>query len=187
MSVTKFIEAVNQQILPLVNSFTGGKIYGLAQSMTREAGGVKELLPALVDKEGEGKYVGVDDNSPVIIYHKSNSVTAAEKQNSGVGDLRAWQVYTYSNTMIVFLDRKKTNLLPDEFILFLQANIADGLKVQNYKTVIMRFQNIILNTQQVFASEYQNTQYKVNPGMSLFAINYQIESTFDTRCFDKCP
>ena len=187
MSVTKFIGAINEQIKPLLDAFTGSQLYGLAKSMVRETGTVRELLPALVDKEGEGRYVGIDDVAPVIIYHKSNSITVSEKPNSGMGNSRALQIYTYNNTMIVFMDRKKINLLPDEFILLLQANISDGLKVPDYKTVLIRFQNIILNTQQVFVSEYQNTTYKIKPNMNLFAINYQIETTFEVKCFAKCP
>lgn len=187
MSNAKFISAINEQINPLVTSFAGAKIYGIAQAIIGKGDTGDELIPCLVDKDGEGKYVGVDDTAPITIYHKSNSISVSDKQNSGTGDSRADKVYLYANTMIVFLDRKKTLLMPDELVLLIQANLADAIKIPNYKSVNVRIQNIILNTQQVFASEYQNTPYKIPPRFSLFAINYQIESTFDKKCFAKCP
>lgn len=187
MSNSVFISTINDQLRPITEKFTGSRVFGLAQSMIRETSGGLELIPALVDKEGEGKYIGIDDTAPITIYHKSNSITVTDKPNSGVGDSRAHKVDTYSNSMIVFMDRKATCLLPDEFLLFIQANLPDEIKIQNYKSVNIRLQNIILNSQQVLASEYQNTEYKIPPRFSLFAINYQIESVFDKSCFATCP
>lgn len=188
MSNSKFISALNVQINDLVKAYPGGRVLGLAQGIIRvESNGDLQLIPAEVDKEGEGKYIGLDDSAPVTLYHKANSIQITEKSNSGYGDARALTVNTYNNSMIVFLDRKTTGLLPDEFISLLQANLADAIEMKPYKSVIVRLQNIILNSQQVFASEYQNFEYKIPPRFSLFAINYQIESTFDRKCFATCP
>jgi hypothetical protein len=187
MSLTRFIDAINEQITPLFNKWTGVKIHGLAQSMNRDNAGKTETLPALVDKKGEGQYVGIDDKNSVIIYHKGGAMQVQTKPNSGVGDSAGDLVYTYTISMVILIDRKKLEMLPDEIALLIQANLKDQIKIQDYKSVIIRIQNIILNTQQVFSSEYQNTVYKVKPSQSLFVINYQIESTFNKRCFAKCP
>lgn len=187
MSNLKFISAINEQISPLLAAFTGARLNRLAQSIVRGRGANIELLPALVDMDGEGTYIGMDDTSPITIYHKANSITMTEKPNSGYGNSKALKINTYANSMIVFLDRKATKMMPDELILLLQANLADEIKLKPYQTIQFRFQNIILNSQQVFASEYQNTEYKIPPQFSLLAINYQIESTFDKSCFATCP
>jgi hypothetical protein len=187
MSLGLFISGINEQIGSLFQKWPGCKIHGLAQSVTRESGTKPETLPALVDDKGEGQFVGMDDKHPVIIYHKAGSVASSVKPNSNYGDSSGDIVNTYSMTMIVFIDRKKISQAPDDIVQLLQTSISDRLKIKNFKSVIIRIQNIILNTQQVFAGEYQNTQYKIKPSQSLFAINYQIESTFDKRCFAKCP
>lgn len=187
MSNSVFISSINDRIKGLTDKWAGSRVFGLAQSMIRDTSGGQELIPAMVDKEGEGKYIGFDDTAPMTIYHKANSITVTEKANTGYGNARSNIANTYANSMIVFMDRKVTGLLPDEFLLFVQANLADDIKVDNYKSVNLRIQNIILNSQQVLASEYQNTEYKIPPRFSLFAINYQIESVFDKSCFATCP
>lgn len=187
MSVTVFINKINEQIKPLFDKFTGSRIYGLAQGIISSKSDKPVLVPAIVDKNGEGTFAGIDDVSPFILYHKANLINASIQPNSGVGDSIGNLVYNYSNSMIIFLDRKKTKLLPDELVLFIQANLPETLKVDNYKSVNLRIQNIILNTQTVFASEYQNTMYSIKPEQNLFAINYTIESIFDKKCFAKCP
>lgn len=188
MSNSKFISAINDQIQPLLKAFTGSRIYGLTQPISKPVGQDQfQTIPCIVDNSGEAKYVGVDDAALITIYHKSNTLTITEKANSGSGDVRAYTVYTYYNSMIVFIDRKRTGMLPDEFALLLQANLKDAIKIENFRAVVVRLQNIILNSQQVFATEYQNTEYRISPQFSLFAINYQIESTFDKRCFATCP
>ena len=187
MSNSVFISTINEQLRPIADKFAGSRVFGLAQSIIRDVSGGQELIPALVDKEGESKYIGIDDAAPLTIYHKANSIGVTDKSNSGYGDARSHKVDTYFNSMIVFMDRKATNLLPDELLLFIQANLPDEIKITNYKSVNIRIQNIILNSQQVLASEYQNTEYKIPPRFSLFAINYQIESVFDKGCFATCP
>lgn len=187
MSNSAFISAINEQIEPLLMAFTGFRLFGIAQGMIRKVGDQPQLIPCLVNLDGEGTYVGLDDAAPITIYHKSNSIAIADKPNSGVGDSRANSVNTYQNSLIVFLNRRLTKLLPDEFILVLHANLKDGIKIPKYKTINIRLQNIILNSQQVFASEYQGFDYRIPPHFSLFAINYQIESVFDKSCFATCP
>ena len=97
----------------------GSKIYGLAQSVVREKSEGRELLPCIVDNNGEGKDVSIDNTLPIIIYHKSNSIQV-RKGNKGMGDAGADTINTYSNVMIVYLDRKKTGLTPDDILLQIQ-------------------------------------------------------------------
>lgn len=187
MSNALFIQKINDGLSEMASKFTGSRVFGLAQSIIRQSGDNTQLLPTIVDLSGEGTYIGVDDAAPLTIYHKSNSIAVSEKQGSGYGDNRSNKTYTYSNALVVFMDRKALGMLPDELILFIQANLPDSLKIGNYKSVNVRMQNIILNSQQVFASEYQNVDYRIPPRFSLFAINYQIESVFDKNCFATCP
>lgn len=143
------------------------------------------LLPCTVDKSGEGVYIGMDNTIPVIIYHKINSISSVIKPK-GTGDALGDIVNTYSNTMIVYMSRKKTGLLPDQLILKIQASLPDFLQFKPYNNIVIRFLNVILNSNQVWASEYGGSKYRLTPESNLFAINYQIETTFAKKCFENC-
>lgn len=180
--ISKIINEINES---LTASFTGAKIYGLAQSVIRRSGTEAELLPALVNNDGEAVYVGFDDTHSLMMYHKMNSMSTTDSKYKGYGDATADLTNTYQNTLIVYLDRKKVKKLPDEIYLKIQASIEE-LKIPPFKTVSIKFTNVILNSTQVFASEYQGTRYLLPPEKNLFAINYSIESIFKKGCFDTC-
>lgn len=180
--INPIINKINEQLSKVFE----GKIYGLAQSVIRIIGNEAEIIPALVDYEGEGKYVGLDDTYPVIIYHKLNSLKTENAKYKGYGDDNADQVNTYDNSLIVYYDRKKLKKLPDEMYLKIQISVQENLKIDPFKTVSIKFNNVILNSAQVFANEYRGTAYKLAPEKNLIAINYTVESTFKKGCFDKC-
>jgi hypothetical protein len=181
--ISLIIDMINKE---LEKSFDRAKIYGLAQSIIRTQGNEQELLPALVDHSGDGVYVGFDDQFPLMIYHKMNSLVSALSSQQGFGNAGPDQVNTYQNTMIVYLDRKKLKKLPDEVYMLIQSVFPEGMNIEPFKRISIRFSNVILNSTQVFASEYQGNRYKLPPEKNLFAINYTIESIFKKGCFDKC-
>lgn len=163
----------------------GSKTYGIAQSVIRKTDDGSQLLPCTVDKNGDYQFVGIDNTLPVSLYHKTNSIQI-KRNGKGVGDSIGEVVNTYSNAMIVYLDTKKAGVTPDELLLQIQNSFPDAIRMQPYKNIVITFLNVILNSTQVWASEYQNTEYELLPETSLFAINYQIESTFKKGCFDNC-
>lgn len=186
MSVSTFIKQINEKLEPLFEKWTGSVLHGYTQSMIRKKGNEVELLPAVVDKNGEGKYVGPDDTNPVSLYHKLNNLNSTVR-NNGVGDSLGDILNTYQNSMVVFLDRKKTNLLPDELLLYIQANFPERLKIAPYKNITIKFTGVILNSRAVFEREFQGTAFKLPNEKTLFEINYTIESLFSKECFNKCP
>ena len=183
MSLEKFIPAVNSHLQKLFDSFTSAKLHGLAKTIIKKQGSVSEMLPVL---DGTETDVGIDDTYPLIAYHKANGINSQILSN-GVGDSIGDVRNTYSISIIVFLDSDKTKLRPDELALFIQANMPEKIKIEKYKSVYVRIQNIILNSIQVYAGEYGNTDYPLSINQNLFSVNYQIESTFKKDCFDKCP
>lgn len=182
LMINLFIDTINKKF----SSLQGGKIYGLAQSMIRVKSDGLESLPAIVDNDGEGKYIGIDNTLPFIIYHKNNSITTRQVAKAGYGDESGDTVNTYSNTMVVYMNRKKLKIQPDQMFLNLQGSFPDSITHQGFKNIVILIQNVILNSQQVWASEYQNTDFRLQPDSNLFAINYTIESTFKKGCFDTC-
>lgn len=185
MLLREFIKKINKEFEKLVPRM---QTYGLAQAIVRETTSGEEMLPGVVDKNGEITYVGVDDVDKVRIYHRNAGIQTTRVANKqGFGDSFSDIINTYQMAMIVFLNNKATKLYPEELFLYLQSNIPDGLKVEPYKTVFIRTTNVILNSQAVFRAEYAGTAFKLPEHMSLFQINYVIESTFKKECFAKCP
>lgn len=185
MLLREFIKKINQEFEKLV---PGIKTFGLAQSIVRTVGSEEELLPGVAGKDGEIVYVGIDADDPVRIYHRVAGLSTTRATNrQGYGESFGDIINTYQMVMIVFLNNKATKLYPEELFLYLQSNIPDGLKVEPYKTVFIRTTNVILNSQVVFRAEYSGTAFKLPEHLSLFQINYVIESTFKKECFAKCP
>lgn len=182
--IHEVIHTINQKIIKVFEHIPGAKVYGVAQTMIRRKGDGSEFIPALVDKNGEGKYVGIDDVSPVIIYHKINSITAVLRPSEGYGDSAGKWVNTYNNSLIAYLNRKKLNITPDELFLYLQAAFPEKLKADIFDLNI-KFTNVNLSSVQVWAAEYQR-DFALATEANLFAVNYTIESSFKKDCFDKC-
>jgi hypothetical protein len=180
MPLNKFIATINE---PLKGLVSGIKVYGLAQSVSRGA----QVVPAVVGKDGEMVYVGPDDLQPVIVYHKAGNIAVGTSANvRGVGDEPNGIVNRYPMAMIIYLDQKKTNLSPDQLFLYVQANFPDFIRMEPYSNVVVTVNNIILNAQQVFDSEFRGVD-PLPASQSLMQIYYTIESTFRKKCFEKCP
>lgn len=185
MSLNKFIEVINE---PLKKLISGIKVYGIAESIARTKGSVVEIIPGIVGNDGEIKYVGINDLDSVIIYHKANALGVKPSAvRKGYGDDPNNFVNAYAMSMIIYMDRSKTKLTPDQFFLFIQANLPFKIEQDPYALILIQINTVILNSQAVYDSEYKGTENKLPANHSLMQINYTIESTFNQNCFEKCP
>lgn len=167
-----------------VFKYPGVKFYGMTQSLKKqdEEGNIS-VYPAVVDDEGEGDWVGVDDTAPMIIYHKNLNVSL--KTVLGYGEENN-PVSLYGNQMIVFFDRSKINIPADEIHLFVMARTSERFKMRDFKSVRIIFQSVNLNSQLIYQAEYQTSE-PLAPQFAMVAINYQVESIFIKNCFPVCP
>jgi len=184
MLLRKSIGEINKSLSGI---FQGLKTYGLAQTAYRQSGDQQERFPQVVDLDGEGKYVGIDDTESVIVYHRITGLTTGRTNRQGYGDGHSDLINTYQMAMVVFHDQKKTKMFPEELFLFLQANFPEEIKSDPYKNIFIRTTTVNLNSQQIFSAEYAGTTFFLPAEKSLFQINYTIESTFKKDCFAKCP
>jgi hypothetical protein len=183
MPLNKFIQSVNGQIGKLVQ---GAKMYGLAYNITREQGSETISFPGSPLFKDELLFAGLDDEHPVIIYHKCNR--AASREVAGAyGDDRANIQNAYAMSMLVYIDSTKLKMQPDQFFVFIQTSTPERLIVPPYKQVLIKFTGVVLNSETVFASEYKGVNYPLTVDKHLIQIDYTIESTFKKNCFEKCP
>lgn len=158
------------------------QIYGLAGNAYRK--NTTESYPVIFDKAGEGVYVGADDVKSLIMYHRCTAMNAGLLAGSGYGDSRGKMRYIFSMTLVAWFDRFKTQLEPDELAVLLTNSIPNEVQNSTFKNVLVGLGGIVLNTQQVFASEYKNVKYFVKPEQSLISVSYTLESRINQFCFN---
>jgi hypothetical protein len=177
------MHSIRDIVTELNKSFTwlpsGSEVNGIAELLLRD----EVTVPVI----GE-KYVGIDDVYPVRIYHRLNSMTSAIKAGTGMGRAAGDQVNTYQLSMVVFLDKPKSKLYPDEFLLFAQANTLERVPIEQYKSVVTTFGSAVFDSLLVYRQEYITSDtYRLKEDQFFFKINYSIETTFSKGCFKRCP
>lgn len=177
-SIYNLVDEVNEELRELfeADKLKGSDINGVAELVSRDDKTIPEV---------NGKEVVVNDEYPVRIYHRLNSLSSTIK--SGIG--RTFdQTNSYALSMIVFLQKERTSLYPDSLTLLIQSNMPDRLQNGEYRNVSVTFNGGVMDSKSVWQQEYStNTNYRLKSNQFLFKINYTIETTFSKGCFKKCP
>ncbi len=175
LSIRDIISSLNEQIeLP-----KGSEVYGVAELVTRDDSTLPEI---------DGKFVGIDDKHPVIIYHRINSMTSKLNTKSAYGNSAGDISNIYSISMVVFLQHEKAGKYPDQLLLSIQASMPDSKKAPPYNSVLITFTGASLDSQSNWTQEYRSgADYRLKSDQFLFKINYIIETTFSKGCFKECP
>lgn len=180
--VKDFILIINEK---LKESFTKN---GIAQVLTfglSETTISGEQSFPVFFKGNDGSWAGLDDTKNVILYHKDNAVQASSV--TGYGNGNSTMVNRYGITMIIYFDAGKTGFKRDEMFTFIQAVMPEFMKGEKFSYIRTSVSNAILNTQQVFSSEYKGVPFSLKPEQSLISISYTIEGRFKKGCFNCCP
>jgi hypothetical protein len=145
-----------------------------------------ENIPVIIDKSGNAKPLTVDDKYAIVIYHLLNNITTIKNTRVAYGDSTGEIKNTISGSLIVFSDTGKIKMTTDELFLFLQANWPETLTVTPYSGVKTLINNVILNSRQVWSSQY-GIPYGLKLNQHLMQVNYTIESAHKQGCFVNCP
>lgn len=177
------MHSIRDIVLELNKSLTwlpsGSEVNGIAELLLRD----EVILPVINER-----YVGIDDTYPVRIYHRLNSMSSTIKPGTGSGRSAGDQSNTYQLSMVVFLDKPKAKLYPDEFLLIAQANTPERLSINPYKSIVITFGSAVFDSLLVYRQEYISSDtYKLKEDQYFFKINYSIETTFSKGCFKTCP
>ncbi len=163
-SIRNIITDLNSAIAA---KFNNAMFYGVATSLDREG----KLQPTVNERP-----VTFDDSYGIQVYHKLGNITI--KYAPGMGRTNN-TINTFAVSAIVFNNERKTGLKSDEIAMVMQS----VLTLQN--NVLPA--SIILNSEAIWQTEYRGTPYALNEYASLFQINYTVEMTFKSGCFDLCP
>lgn len=167
-SIHNIVSTINST---LNNVFKGSAIYGIASPSEREG----KAQPVLNEKP-----VTFDDSYALQLYHKVNGINITYK--AGFGNANK-TIDTFNMSAIIFNNEKRTGLKTHEIAMIIQS----VLSVINISSVRVLPNNVILNTRQIFDAEYRGQDYPLSEYHSLMQINYQVEVTFKSGCFDLCP
>lgn len=185
--VDEVIKIINRELQNVFGKYPGVKVFGMTQQLIRQVGTEVEIIPAVVNMEGEGKWAGVDDTAPLIMYHKTLSPMIVGVARSGYGDAED-VMNRYSHALIVYFDRSRIGLSADEVQRFVQVNMPVLMRAEklNFKSIRINVLSVSIDGQQIYQAEYKNEK-NLDPGKSMVQINYQIESRFSKACFATCP
>lgn len=167
-SIRNIISDINAT---LEGIFKGSKLYGVA---------------TLVEREGKGspvvneQPVSYDDSYALQMYHRL--LGANITYTPGYGNSKT-TINTFQVSAVIFNNEKITKIKTDEIAMIMQS----VLSTININSVQILPTQIILNSQQIFATEYRGVPYALNEYQSLMQINYTVEITFKGVCFNLCP
>jgi len=167
-SVRNIIGLINDAISGVIH---GSKLYGIASLVERNGQG----QPVVDDQS-----VSYDDSYAMQLYHRVSGANITYLP--GYGNTQT-TVNTFQVSAIVFNNENITKIKTDEIAMILQSILS----VLNISSVRVLPTAIILNSQQVFATEYKGVPYALDEYKSLMQINYLVEITFKGNCFDLCP
>lgn len=189
LSIHNIIDEINTSLQAMVDCDLAEQkvgIHKVAITQQRNNNPKSDWLPATMDRQGEGGYVGIDDEYAVRLYHKINSISCT-LSSKGMGRSPGEQRNVYNISIIVFLNRKRSVYYPDEIVQLIQAWFPDSIKLEPYSSINIFFQNVILSDLQVYNQEYKTEVFLLKPEHNLFLINYQVETVFKKFCFKNCP
>jgi hypothetical protein len=186
------ITAINAAIMTRLSDsrFTKGGIYGLAALMRTEGGNA----PALVSHTGNGTFTGFDSAQSIIIYHRALTITGEEaEQSRSFGD-SAYQLIDRTRLRcVVYADRERIKMS----VVDLASVIISGIRISIAKNATtmpgmnkMHTTDIIaeLDPLQVWLAEYAQpiNQYCVPPQGAYFAVNYTLNTEYNSSCVEDC-
>lgn len=192
--IKQIVNAINNSIKANLtdNRFQNAEYYGIAVSAVHSVDGQTRLAPLVADNYDNEVWVGVDDTLPLRLYHKTNSITYSDEPAKGYGDdgnMVKKEVAQMS--MIVYATRSMVRLTPEE----LEGAILSGLPSSltnatieplKLRSCIIRPVSSALDPVSVYLNEYRTPQYELSPNALFIRVNYNIESTYKTSCFELC-
>lgn len=190
-----------EDIVCLINShykdavFTGApyaisSFYGITQPVTRRSEDKTDIVPAVMSGD-EFKYVGPDDDTNLIIYHKLNGNAYSNISGTGYGRSQGFEKCVSDCSMVVFGMRFKLGVSQHQLEQKVNQNLIE--KITKAKLVELKLNTVNINAvssnmdaAQVFSNEFKNVPYFLSEKHILFELKYTIEAIYNKGCFTNC-
>lgn len=192
----QIVTAINASIAAKFDDvrFQGSEFNGIAVSAVKKMEDSEEttLAPLITDDYDDNRWVGIDDTFPIRLYHKTNTFAYVDLPMKGYGDGgNTGKRETAQMSIICYGNRAMIRLTPEELEGAIVAGLPSALRdtitsALKIHSCVIRPTGSTLDPVNVFLTEYRTKDYRLPPNALLIRVNYNIESTYKTACFNIC-
>ena len=188
MYLRPIVNAINLSLeayMATLKGFQRRALWGICTSATGEVNGTEVIAPYFFNSEGEGIFVGPDDNYDFILYHRCDGLVMSPSVGQ-FGDGLAATALAAVMSMTIFYNEKVLCLSPDEMALIVIAKITVPKNLENVKSISINLSQVSFDKEAIFASEYKALPYPLSAEQQLLRISYTLEGTFRKDCLIIC-
>lgn len=171
--------------------FQKGELYSLAELMQKVDTDGLTTVPVIVDNNGEGTEVQLNDSLPFQAYHRITDISLADNGNDDFGDSDT-TVEETTMKMIVFANRRIMQFQVNDLITAINVGFPASLSKTQLSTlgnwfsqVEFEISDINIDKQDVWNNEFGSDQ-PIPPYYYVFAVNYKIQSHIMSGCYAIC-
>lgn len=193
-----------ESILPLINTelktklfntqrFQNGKLYdNIARSLsTEEKDGAITVRPVVVDNEGQGTPMDLNDAKPFILYHHLIGLSYEDVPEEEFGDPGTGIRETADINLIFSGDRNALQVIPEDVAAGIYAFLLRQLPHATESSLSLTGYSLTPSSvetdiQKVMAQEYQGVEFLVDPGFIYISVNYKLVTYYSKSCFSLC-
>ena len=165
--------------------FQRGDLKGLAELVKREGG----TIPLILDNNGEGTEVELNDSFPFQIYHRITGIEPSEADEYGDG-IQIKETTTLK--LVCFANRQIMQFELDDLITAINVGFLSHLSNAQTATLGNWFSNIDIDVTQinidksdVWSGEF-GSEGNLPPNYQCFSVDYNVLSDINTECFALC-
>lgn len=188
--IVNLVNAELESTTLISKRFQKGNILGLAELVTKEEE-EPTTVPLILNNNGEGTEVMLDDNYPFQIYHRITDIAVADNNGDDFGDGDT-TVEVTTMKMVVFANRRIMEFQIDDLITAINVGFPLSLSKTSMTTlgnwfsqVNFEVTSIEIDKQAVWNGEFNYSQ-PLPPYQQVFAVNYEVQSHIMAGCYDIC-
>lgn len=180
------VTEINEAVKGKLTAFPTAEYFGVAYSIPRKEEKSPAYLPAIIDMNGEAKWMTFDDIRELTVYHKIISSTYSIQKRGSYGDGNDYVQQNYDMDMIIMSDRKKINIQPDVLEMAFGSNIPSVIKFNGLEPANLTAVSANHSSRSVFSNEFTGVDYYLKPEHILFSIRYRVELRYLKGCISLC-
>lgn len=172
--------------------FNPSRFLGIADPMRRvEEGGKEITTPTIIDNDGDGTEVVMNDKYSAQCYHRVVTPTYLLPPDNAYGKAGR-DMQEIADCVMVFMgDRSQMKVTQVDCIAAVAYDFPKEFLPSQYSPLgltscVIEMGSVEKNPFDVFNTEWQGHDYALETSSILFSINYRVISTYAT-CFAICP
>lgn len=179
------VTEINASVKKYLTAFPTAEYFGIAHVIPKKEGKAPSYLPAIIDMNGEAKWMTFDDVRELSVYHKVVASTYLQKQKT-YGDGHDYIQHNYDMDMVVMSDRKKIGIHPEVLEMAIGSNIPSVVKLETIEPANIITVSANHSARSVFGNEFTGVSYYLKPEHILLSIRYRVELRYLKGCISLC-